>query len=638
MDREKIDDWCEKGILGLVLGILIFGPLALGAEGTWQFLVLQALTLGVMTLWGLRLWIAPSPKLLWPPICWAVVAFMVYAIVRYLQADIEYAAREELIRVLVYGFLFFAILNNLHRQETMRIITLTLLFLGMGIAMYAGWQFLTKSQKVWNLPNPYKGRAGGTFVYPNHLAGFLELLIPLGFCQVLMGRSGHVFKIVLGYACVVMLGGVAVTISRGGWAVTGITLFALSIVLLSQRHYRIQGAVILGVLLIAGGFGAQRAQSMQQRLRDMTASGKADDLRFSIWQPAIQIWRDNFWFGAGPNHFDYRFPAYRPVDIQLRPVKAHNDYLNTLVDWGVAGAGIVASAWLLLYWGVFRCWRAVRGAQDDFSRKKSNKFALLVGAALGLFAILVHSVADFNMQLPAIAILAVTYMALLSSLWRFATERYWVRANVLIKGLAMIVLFAGAVYLGWQGTRRAREYAWLRKADALANLPAYKTVRAELLEKAYAIDPMNFETTYDIAETYRARSWQGDDDYVDLAKKAIEWYRRGMKLDPYDAMNYLGCGLCLDWMGRTQESATFYNQANALDPNNYLITDQTGWHFVQAGDYAAARTWFDRSRRLHTNQADNRIAYEYAPIAERRLREGALKVKESEKGEVSAKQ
>ena len=94
MDREKIDGWCEKGILGLVLAILIFAPLALGAHGMWQFLVVQGLTLGVMTLWGGRIWIAPSPKLLWPPICWAVLAFMIYAVIRYLQADIEYVARD----------------------------------------------------------------------------------------------------------------------------------------------------------------------------------------------------------------------------------------------------------------------------------------------------------------------------------------------------------------------------------------------------------------------------------------------------------------------------------------------------------------------------------------------------------------
>src|SRR5690349_1007420 len=112
MDREQIDSWCEKGILALVIGILVFSTLAFGAVGQWEFLVVQGLTLGTVVLWGVRLWLNPRPKFLWTPLCWGVVAFVAYAIVRYLQADIEYAARQELIRILVYALLFFIVLNN----------------------------------------------------------------------------------------------------------------------------------------------------------------------------------------------------------------------------------------------------------------------------------------------------------------------------------------------------------------------------------------------------------------------------------------------------------------------------------------------------------------------------------------------
>ncbi|HWF19946.1 MAG TPA: tetratricopeptide repeat protein, partial [Verrucomicrobiae bacterium] len=318
------------------------------------------------------------------------------------------------------------------------------------------------------------------------------------------------------------------------------------------------------------------------------------------------------------------------TSIQRRPFKAHNDYLNTLVDWGVVGTALVASAWVLLYWGIIKVWRDVRGRRDDFSRKKSNKFAFLIGASVGLFAILVHSLVDFNMQLPAIAILVVTFMALLSSQWRFATERFWFRMTLPLKSIGTIVLLAGLVYLGLAGVRRGQEYVWLRDAEILEHAPGnYTTARIDVLQKAFAVDPMNFETAYALGESYRSKSWEGGDDYVELAQKAIGWYRRGMKLNPYDPMNWLGCGLCLDWMGShgegTENSVTYYNRANALDPNNYFITVETGWHYMQTGDYAAARTWFERSRRLEWKESENRIAFEYAPIAERRLKEDALK-------------
>ena len=55
-----------------------------------------------------------------------------------------------MIRILVYAFLFFAILNNLHRQESTQIISCTLVFLAMAISCYAIYQFLTHSNRVWH--------------------------------------------------------------------------------------------------------------------------------------------------------------------------------------------------------------------------------------------------------------------------------------------------------------------------------------------------------------------------------------------------------------------------------------------------------------------------------------------------------
>lgn len=623
--RERLDDWCEKGILGLVLAILVFGPLAMGAVNRWQFLVIQGLTLGVMALWGLRLWVNKRPQLLWPPICYAVVAFVIYAIVRYCQADIEFVARQELIRILVYAFLFFAIINNLHRQEAGKIITLTLVFLGMVISFYAAYQFLVKSSHVWNLPSRYPGRGSGTFVYPNSLAGFLEMLVPLGLSYVLIGRLSHVTKILLGYASLAMVAGIAVTLSRGGWAVAGAVLVVFCVVMIFQRHYRIQALLLLGVMLAIGIFAIPKAEIMQQRVQSTFLSGRADDLRLGVWPSAVRMWQDHFWLGVGPAHFDQRFPQYRPVGVQARPVWAHNDYLNTLADWGLVGAALVTATWALLYWGVWRAWKFVRGPKDDFARKKSNRFAFSVGASMGLLAILLHSAVDFNMQIPAIAILAVTLMALLSSQIRFATERYWFRLGTVLKCLATMVLLAGVGYLGGEGWRSGREYFWFQQAG---RVPEASNERIAALEHAFQAEPMNAETAYAIGESYRTKSFYGNDQYVTLARKAMGWYQRGMKLAPYEGNNWLRYGMCLDWIGTAdggnqEDSAPAYKRANELDPNGFATSADIGWHYVQIGDLAAARSWFERSLQLEWVKAFNPVAYDYLPIVERKLEEAA---------------
>lgn len=189
MNREVLDGWCERGILALVLAILVFGPLALGAVDTAPFLIIQILTMAVLLLWGARLWLKPHARFLWLPVCWAVVAFTILGIFRYAAADVEYTARQELLRILVCAFLFLAILNNLHRQESTHLISFTLIFLAMGISCFAVYQFITDRHQVWQFVSNYPHRAGGTYICPNHLGGFLSrcsshwhwpLLLPAG--------------------------------------------------------------------------------------------------------------------------------------------------------------------------------------------------------------------------------------------------------------------------------------------------------------------------------------------------------------------------------------------------------------------------------------------------------------------------
>src|SRR2546425_7860525 len=256
MTRERLDIWCEKGILFLVLAILVFGPLATGAVRPLEFLIIQGLTMGAVLLWMLRCWLNPGHRLLWPPICWSVIGFVIYAIIRYEHADLEYVARQELVRILVYAAVFFVILNNLARQESTQLLSCVLIFLGMAIAMYAVYQLATNSQYVWHFIKPagYSHRGSGTYICPNHLAGFLEMLLPVGLAYTVTARVGHLLRLFLGYASLVLLAGIGVSISRGGWLASGVALLVFSGLLIRRRGYWLSPFVVF-VLLTFGGMG-----------------------------------------------------------------------------------------------------------------------------------------------------------------------------------------------------------------------------------------------------------------------------------------------------------------------------------------------------------------------------------------------
>src|SRR5205807_2416379 len=107
--------------------------------------------------------------------------------------------------------------NNLHRQKWVQAISFTLVFLAMAISIYALFQFLTNSQQVWVFKTPYKHQGTGTYISPNHLGGFLEMVLPLGLAFALTSRLKPVGKVFVGYAALMIVVGIGVTISRGSW-------------------------------------------------------------------------------------------------------------------------------------------------------------------------------------------------------------------------------------------------------------------------------------------------------------------------------------------------------------------------------------------------------------------------------------
>jgi O-antigen ligase len=627
MSREKVDRIFERGILGLVLGILAFSPLAFGAVDVGPFLIVLGATGLVLLLWLARVWISEKFQFLWPPVCWVMLAFVVYAVGRYLTSDIEYVARQELLRMLTYAFLFLAIVNNLHRKEPVQIISFSLIFLGMAISCYAFYQFAANSQKVWNVLNGYAHRGSGTYINPNHLAGFLEMILPVAAAYAMAGRVQPVTRILLGYASLVMAAGIAVTLSRGGWVAASVSSLALLAILMTQRAYRIPAGLFL-VLMVGGCLVLIPKSHIFETRAKVVYDGRIDDdARFTLWGPAVKLWRENLWWGVGPGHFDYRFRGVRPESLQLQPERVHNDFLNTVVDWGIAGAAVIGAGVALLSLGVISTWNHVRREYNELgSNKHSNKFAFLVGASCGLVAIALHSLVDFNMHIPANAMVATTWAALLTSHWRFATDRWWHNSRIWSRAGMTVLLGAGMIYFGREGWRGGREWVWLERGNKV-RLDSPEQVRC--LSEAFRVEPKNFETAYRLGESYRRLSLVGGQEYPEfggvgyeaLAKKAMEWYQRAMNLNRWQGYSWLGYGLCLDWLDLTAESPPYFERAEELDPNGYFTVANIGMHFWQTGELAAARVWFERSLRLQ--RKDNDIALNHLALINVRLLQAA---------------
>src|SRR5580692_2172900 len=71
-----------------------------------------------------------------------------------------------------------------------------------------------------------------------------------------------------------------------------------------------------------------------------------------------------------------------------------------------------------------------------------------------------------------------------------------------------------------------------------------------------------------------------------------------MRLNPDSELCPLRSGMCLDWLGHHRDAEPYYAAAELRDPNGNFVVANIGWHYLQVGDYAAARQWFMRAEKL----------------------------------------
>lgn len=596
MDVERLDEWLERIIAVLIGGAISVAILFFGGVRLHEFLVTEALVGLALVFWLLRIWVVRSHRLLWPPVCWGVLLFAGWAIWRASVADIEYIARDELMRVLCYVALFFITVNNLNRQGTAQGLAWWITGLATALCFYGAWQFATNSNTVWGLERgeDYLRRASGSYGNPNHFAGLLELLLPLAIVTVIAGRIKAVGRVVLAYAALVMLTGLGLTFSRGGFIAAGVGLAFVLIALARNRDYRWFALISLAVILIAGAGLTLRSRTLQKRIEasyDFDPGSR--NSRLHIWRATIAMWRDHPWFGVGPGHFSERFKQYRTWWAHGEPIRAHNDYLNSLADWGIAGTAVAGLPWLLLGYGVARTLKQVRRDPGDLEVKRSSRYSFVLGVTGGLIALLVHSVTDFNMHIPANAMVAVAWMALLAGYSRYATDDWWTSSRrpwrILLTLIVILPLLAA---FAWDLGRRGRESYHLRRAHAAMPL---SDRQLDEFKAAWTIEPHNPETAGLIGEFFRRKSFLGFPGYEAVARESIEWFNSAAKLNPYNPVFRYSVGMCLDWLGEHDRATDAFNAALKLDPDGRITNYYMGWHEEQVGNAPQARDWYTKA-------------------------------------------
>ena len=195
--------------------------------------------------------------------------------------------------------------------------------------------------------------------------------------------------------------------SRGGSLILVATLVFVAILLSLQRQKARKASLparaswlLLALVVTVGlvvGIGP-----LLDRLSEFEDAARG---RGRLYVSTLELIGDYPIAGVGPGMYKWRFRPYQTDQGRIRYDHAHNDYLETAAEWGLP---LALGLWSFLVW---RLWRSIR---IFLNAQRSWRQGLALGCAGSIFSLLVHSLVDFNLQIPSVA---MTFFAIVALAW-----------------------------------------------------------------------------------------------------------------------------------------------------------------------------------------------------------------------------
>ncbi len=235
-------------------------------------------------------------------------------------------------------------------------------------------------------------RVRSVFHHPNELALYLGRIVPITAAYVFfMPRTWRTWAYFA--ATIVMLGGIGLSFSRGGYI--GVAAALLLLICATGNRRLIVGYIAAGALVAVAAFatGIERFTSILH-----PASG-SDGLRLNIWASTAQMLRDHPAWGVGLDQFVSQYPRYIKPDAWQERFTSHPH--NLILDFYVR-LGLLGLAWLIFTLVPFM----VRGWRVAIRRKAEGdplRFALVIGATGTLVDFTVHGMVDQDYFLHMLA-------------------------------------------------------------------------------------------------------------------------------------------------------------------------------------------------------------------------------------------
>lgn len=422
LQLQPIRSRANEVILYILVSVLLLAPLAFGAVEIWSTAIVEIAVAILISVWALRQVRSGAVILTGNPIFVPMFGFAAVVLLQLISGNSAYshATSSAMMLYAAYGCACFLVTQTLTRTTHVRYIATALTCFGTCAALFAVLQSLASNGKLYWLRTPrFGGWIYGPYVNHNHYAGLMEMLAPIplvfAFSKYARGRERWIAAAAAAFmGATIFLSG-----SRGGMAAYALQI-ALFFWFLFRERTRNGVALVLGAFLLVALVSVAwiGGSEVTERISTVASNNKqteiGSDIRFAIDRDSLHMFAKHPVLGWGLGTFADVYPQFRSFYTNQLVNRAHNDYLELLTDTGILGFGI--GSWFLI--ATLR--PAIRKART-WSGDVNGAVALAV--LLGISGILVHSFVDFNLQIPANAMLFYVLCAIAAADTRFRNPR-----------------------------------------------------------------------------------------------------------------------------------------------------------------------------------------------------------------------
>jgi putative inorganic carbon (HCO3(-)) transporter len=342
-------------------------------------------------------------------------------------SEAPYQTVSHLLLLVTYLMAFFLTLAVCRNRRAKKRLVYALVSLGVFETLYGLLQYLTGWQRIFTFPKKYYlEEATGTYINRNHFAGFLEMILPFAVAFALLSvellfkntseervslrrlfSRPELFSLALWFfLATLFFAALILSRSRMG-IVSALVSFAAIVALTRVAFLRAPTRAAVGALFFLGVIGLVvwiGSDPVMSRFETLGQEYNLDGQnRISIWRDTIGLIRQHPIMGTGLGSFSVVYPSVQTTFPTLLVEHAHCDYLEVASEIGLPGAVLVFGSVL---WVLVRAVRQYKKAGERFDK------AVSLGCIGGITAILVHSLADFNLYIPANALLLTVILAL----------------------------------------------------------------------------------------------------------------------------------------------------------------------------------------------------------------------------------